>query len=92
MYDAQNNVSGSLAYEYDVTNKLTKITEKDSVGALVKTYEYEYDKLPIDLIIGDRAVRERLENQEAIAEITASWGPDLETYRIVREQFLLYKG
>ena len=30
-------------------------------------YEYEFERLPIDLIIGDRGIRERLENLDLSA-------------------------
>ncbi len=44
-------------------------------------YEYEFDRLPMDLIIGDRPVREALENGVAIQEIEHEWQDDLEAYR-----------
>lgn len=43
-------------------------------------YEYEIDRLPIDLIIGDRFVRERLEQGKDIDEIAGSWQGDLEAF------------
>ena len=37
-------------------------------------YEYEFERLPIDLIIGDRGIRQRLENLEPIDDIEADSG------------------
>lgn len=36
-------------------------------------YEYEYEKLPIDLIIGNRDIRRRLESLEPVESIVLSW-------------------
>jgi uncharacterized protein YbbC (DUF1343 family) len=53
-------------------------------------YEYEAEKLPIDLIIGDQALRLRLESQEPIESLEASWGPGLEEFREVSRECRLY--
>jgi len=53
-------------------------------------YEYEYEKLPIDLILGDRSVRKQLEERVPIAEIENQWQQDLEDFLEVRKSFLLY--
>jgi uncharacterized protein YbbC (DUF1343 family) len=54
-------------------------------------YEYEFEKSPIDLIIGDRCVRERLERLEPVESIAASWQNDLEVFNAVRRPYLLYE-
>lgn len=53
-------------------------------------YEYEYEKLPIDLIIGNRSVRKQLENLENLEDITAAWQDELAEYNRMRRDFLLY--
>ncbi|MGD8891223.1 MAG: DUF1343 domain-containing protein [Desulfobacterales bacterium] len=54
-------------------------------------YEYEFDRMPIDLIMGDREVRQRLEAFEPIGQIEASWQADLDQFRTIRRSYLLYK-
>ncbi len=53
-------------------------------------YEYEYERLPIDLIIGDRAVRERVEGLEPIADIARSWRAALATFADLSRTVHLY--
>lgn len=50
-------------------------------------YEYEVEKMPIDLILGDTALRERLEKGEPYEQM---WSRDLEEYLEWRTPFLLY--
>ncbi len=54
-------------------------------------YEYETRRLPIDLIIGDRQIRSRLENMEPIESVAESWQAELEAFSQVSRQFHLYK-
>lgn len=53
-------------------------------------YEYEFERLPMDLIIGDRSIREALENGMAIAELEQGWQGELDEYRERRRAVLLY--
>ena len=53
-------------------------------------YEYEHEKLPIDLLIGDAAVRRRIEALEPVESIEASWQDELEEFREMRRKFFLY--
>ena len=53
-------------------------------------YEYEHEKTPIDLIIGDGTIRERLESFEPIADIEAGWQVELAEYNQLRQQYQLY--
>ena len=53
-------------------------------------YEYETQRLPIDLIIGDRKIRERLENLESIDQIIESWQPKLKEFMAISRGFHLY--
>jgi uncharacterized protein YbbC (DUF1343 family) len=54
-------------------------------------YEYEYDKTPIDLLIGDPSIRRRIEALEPIESISASWRADLDEFRAISREHLLYK-
>jgi uncharacterized protein YbbC (DUF1343 family) len=54
-------------------------------------YEYETHKLPIDLIIGDRKIRQRLENMEPIDTIVESWQVGLAEFYEVSRRFHIYK-
>jgi uncharacterized protein YbbC (DUF1343 family) len=54
-------------------------------------YEYEYDRRPIDLILGDAALRQKLESGASSFELEAAWQPDLEQYLVERSAYLLYE-
>jgi uncharacterized protein YbbC (DUF1343 family) len=54
-------------------------------------YEYENKRLPIDLIIGDQKIRERVENFETIEQIEASWQTDLNRFKDISQAVHLYK-
>jgi uncharacterized protein YbbC (DUF1343 family) len=54
-------------------------------------YEYETRKLPIDLIIGDRKIRQRLENMEPVDSIVKSWQTELDAFTEISRRFHLYK-
>jgi uncharacterized protein YbbC (DUF1343 family) len=53
-------------------------------------YEYEYEQLPIDLIIGDADIRRRIEAQESIDTVSRSWQHDLEEFKSLGRKFHLY--
>lgn len=53
-------------------------------------YEYEFDKLAIDLILGDDNLRKAIENFEDMDKITESWQADLSKYKTMAESFHLY--
>lgn len=54
-------------------------------------YEYEFDRLPMDLIIGDQQVRIALEQGVPVAELEQQWQPELEAYHQQRRTVLLYE-
>ncbi len=54
-------------------------------------YEYEYDRLPNDLILGDQQIRLRLEKMEPVDALAASWREELESYDQMRSQYFLYR-
>ena len=54
-------------------------------------YEYEYEKLPIDLILGGDHTRKALAGGATIAELQAEWQPDLEEFNELSRSFQLYE-
>ena len=53
-------------------------------------YEYETQKLPIDLIIGDRDIRQRLEHLEPVETLVESWQTGLSEFYEISQRFHLY--
>lgn len=53
-------------------------------------YEYEFEKLPIDLILGSRSLRLRIESQEPIETIADSWETGLKDFRSISRSVHLY--
>jgi uncharacterized protein YbbC (DUF1343 family) len=53
-------------------------------------YEYEFKKLPIDIITGDEAIRKGLEEGRDLDEMEKSWQKELEGFLAIRKQYLLY--
>jgi uncharacterized protein YbbC (DUF1343 family) len=53
-------------------------------------YEYEFERLPADLIIGDKRVRTAVEAGVGPAELQSIWEDDLQEFNEQRRAFLLY--
>ena len=53
-------------------------------------YEYEHDKMPIDILAGSAALRQQIEAGVSGAEIAAGWAEDEATFRQLRKEYLLY--
>jgi uncharacterized protein YbbC (DUF1343 family) len=53
-------------------------------------YEYEYERLPIDLILGSDTVRIRLQAMESVSDLEAAWQADLAAYDRMRRRYFLY--
>jgi uncharacterized protein YbbC (DUF1343 family) len=53
-------------------------------------YEYEYERLPIDLIIGDKKIRQALETDLTVDVLEAEWQPELEAFKNLSRKFYLY--
>ena len=53
-------------------------------------YEYEYERLPIDLIIGDRHIRKQVEKLEPIDVIESGWQDGLSQFESISREFHLY--
>ena len=54
-------------------------------------YEYVTDKLPIDVLTGDPAVREAIESGADLARLAASWKNELRTFWKEARPHLLYR-
>ena len=52
-------------------------------------YRYEFEQLPRD-IIGDEAVRKRLEEGRELDEIKTEWPEELEGFLAIRKHYLIY--
>lgn len=53
-------------------------------------YEYEYEKLPLDMILGSRALREALASGEKVSHLEEGWQGELEEFARLRREFFLY--
>jgi uncharacterized protein YbbC (DUF1343 family) len=53
-------------------------------------YEYERDKLPIDILAGSSELREQIEDGMSARDIAKSWEAPLREFEKLRKQFLLY--
>ncbi len=54
-------------------------------------YEYEYEKMPIDLILGDIQLRRAVENFENLDTIEKSWQNELDKFKQMSRSFYLYE-
>ncbi len=53
-------------------------------------YQYEHDKMPIDILAGSEELRGQIESGTTARDIAASWKKDEERFRKLRDPFLLY--
>ena len=53
-------------------------------------YEYEHDRIPIDVLAGSTELREQIEAGVPARAIAQSWEPATKEFRRLRERFLLY--
>jgi uncharacterized protein YbbC (DUF1343 family)/ribonuclease HI len=54
-------------------------------------YEYEFEKLPIDLLIGDPKIRQHIELFENIEDIERAWQKELDEYDAIRRKYEIYR-
>jgi uncharacterized protein YbbC (DUF1343 family) len=55
-------------------------------------YEYEFEKQPIDLILGDGHVRERLEALDDLTAVADEWREDIQAFRRICTAHGIYPG
>jgi uncharacterized protein YbbC (DUF1343 family) len=53
-------------------------------------YEYEHDKMPIDILAGSPQLGEQIEQQVGLDDIAASWLRGVREFEELREPYLLY--
>ena len=53
-------------------------------------YEYETEKLPIDILCGTDRIRKLIEAGAGLDELQDSWKTELQEFREVRQKYLLY--
>ena len=53
-------------------------------------YEYEHERMPIDILAGSDALRRDLDDDRPAAEIAAGWEQGMLRFRETRSRFLLY--
>lgn len=53
-------------------------------------YEYEHDKMPIDILAGSPALRQQIERQTPLDDIVRSWSAGEAEFAAIRETYLLY--
>ncbi len=53
-------------------------------------YEYEYERLPIDLILGDKEVRQWIEQNGPVAELERQWSEEIAAFQMLSRKFHLY--
>ncbi len=54
-------------------------------------YEYEFERMPIDLILGNKEIRTQLEQNKNLDEMEKSWKNELETFSSLKQKFHLYQ-
>ena len=54
-------------------------------------YEYEHEKVPIDILAGSDTLRQQIEHGVPVEEIAASWRDDEDEFRRFRQPYLLYE-
>lgn len=54
-------------------------------------YEYEYEKLPIDILAGGPQMRETIDAGLSLKSLFQTWQADEKTFRKLRKTYLLYK-
>jgi uncharacterized protein YbbC (DUF1343 family) len=91
-------------FQIHVTNDRTFLPYRTSLALLQATillypehfqykqppYEYEFKRLPMDLILGDREVRKQLEDDRAVREIENLWQGELQAFDLKRKKYYLY--
>ena len=67
-----------------------RAADSDQFGWKQPPYEYEYDRMPIDLLAGSSELRGQIEAGAAAADIARSWEAPVRAFDQIRRRFLLY--
>ena len=65
--------------------------DEQSCAWRTETYEFESERLAIDLLFGNGWLREGLETGVAVEDLAARWNAGLEKFRGLREAHLIYR-
>lgn len=63
----------------------------DSFSYKQPPYEYEFERLPMDLILGNKELKNQLEAGIPLLEIEAGWQEELQAFDKNREKYFLYR-
>lgn len=64
---------------------------KDEFKFIPPPYEYEFEKMPIDLILGNKLLREKLTNLEDLTLLSTQWQQELATFKSISGKYYLYE-
>jgi len=67
-----------------------RAADKKSFAWRSPPYEYEHEKLPIDILAGSSALREQIEGGASARDIARSWEEEVAAFGRIRDKFLLY--
>jgi uncharacterized protein YbbC (DUF1343 family) len=67
-----------------------RAADEAKFGWKLPPYEYEHERMPIDVLAGSTELREQIEAGVPAAKIAESWRPATEAFLKLRERFLLY--
>jgi uncharacterized protein YbbC (DUF1343 family) len=79
---------------YATTLTLLKIIRETYPGEFAwrnPPYEYEFERLPIDLILGDSSIRISLEQGKGSGELINGCSEELQRFLELRKPFLIYE-
>ena len=62
----------------------------DGFGWREPPYEYEHDKMPIDILAGSPALRHAIDAGRTAGDVAADWKDELAAFEGIRQEFLLY--
>jgi len=62
----------------------------DRFGWREPPYEYEHDRMPIDILAGTAKLRRDVEAGRTATDIAAGWNAGVEAFETIRRDFLLY--
>ena len=66
------------------------LSQPDAFSYKQPPYEYEFERLPMDLIIGSRAVRTAVEQGASVMELEQGWQEELTEFNNQRHNYFLY--
>lgn len=64
---------------------------KDEFNFTEPPYEYELEKMPIDLILGSQSLRKKLTDLEDLTLLSHQWSKELKTFKSISRKYHLYE-